>query len=274
MIVNPYRRRFLSLGLIAAGALLLAGCGDASDAVTMIALSAGGAPAGAAPASKPAVQEPTPAPIPGKRVTAGPAEILRGPADQPKVSLIINAGSGYPPAEELLDILAAKRVHTTFFLMGWWAEKNPDLVRRIRDEGHEIASHGFREYDLTLVSDRAVLDDLNHAEAVLSGITGVTTKPIWSPSAGYRDSRVRALAASLGYRPILWTEDSSDWREDATAAVVLRRSLNAAIPGAIIVFHLDSPRSKAATAAVFGEVIDGMRAAGLEPVTISELVGE
>lgn len=273
MQIDRTRRGFLALSVAAGSALLLAGCGEANDAVTMVALSTSGGPPVAASPGRPTAQEPTP-PAPGKRVTPGTGEILRGPADVPQVSLIINAGSGYPPADELLDILAAKRVHTTFFLMGWWAEKNVDLVRRIRDEGHEIASHGFREYDLTLVSNQAVLDDMNHAEAVLSGITGHTTRPIWSPSAGYRDARVNGLAASLGYRPILWTEDSSDWREDATAGVVLRRALNAAIPGAIIIFHLDSPRSKAATATVFGDVIDGMRAAGLEPVTISELVGE
>jgi peptidoglycan/xylan/chitin deacetylase (PgdA/CDA1 family) len=226
-------------------------------------------------------QDPQPTAAPGgpptqppKRVAVSAEEVLRGPADQPRVSLVINAGSGYPPAEELLDILASRGVRTTFFLMGWWAERNPDLVRRIHAEGHEIASHGYREFDLTLVSDAAVAADLERAEVVLSGITGVTTKPLWSPSAGYRDARVRGIAARLGYRPILWTQDSGDWRETATAQGVLRQALAGAVNGAIIVLHLDSPQSRAATAAVLGELIDTLRQQGLEPVTITELVGE
>jgi peptidoglycan/xylan/chitin deacetylase (PgdA/CDA1 family) len=224
------------------------------------------------------VQLPTPAPAPPtpppKQVAVSADEVLRGPVDRPFVSLVINAGSGYPPAEELLDILAARGVKTTFFLMGWWAEKNPELVRRIHAEGHEIASHGYREYDLTLVSDAAVTADLERAESVLSGITGITTRPLWSPSAGYRDARVRGIAARLGYRPILWTQDSGDWREDATANGVLRQALAGAVPGAIIVMHLDSPQSRAATATIMGTLIDTLRVRGLEPVTITELIGE
>jgi peptidoglycan/xylan/chitin deacetylase (PgdA/CDA1 family) len=223
--------------------------------------------------------QPTPAPDappapPPKRVPVSAEEILRGPADQPRLSLVINAGSGYPPAEEMLDILASRGVRTTFFLMGWWAERNPELVRRIHAEGHEIASHGHREFDLTRVSDAAVTADLEQAEAVISGITGVTTRPLWSPSAGYRNARVRAIAAGLGYRPILWSQDSGDWRENATAQGVLRQSLAGAANGAIIVLHLDSPQSRAATATILGELIDMLRQRGLELVTITELVGE
>ena len=217
---------------------------------------------------------PASAPTPAKHVPVSAAEIARGPADQQNVSLVVNAGSGYPPAEELLDILAAKGVRTTFFLMGWWAERNPALVRRIHDEGHEIASHGYRVFDLTRVADQAVIDDLERADAVISGITGTSTRPLWSPSAGYRDARVRGIAARLGYRPILWSQDSGDWREHATADGVLRQSLAGAVNGAIIVLHLDSPQSRAATAAVFGRLIDSLRERGLEPVTITELVGE
>lgn len=217
---------------------------------------------------------PTPLPTPRKQVAVSAEEILRGRADVPQVSLVINAGSGYPPAAELLDLLAAKGVKTTFFLMGWWAERNPDLVRRIHDEGHEIASHGYRVFDLTLVTDAEIVADLERADAVISGITGQSTRPLWSPSAGYRDARVRGIAARLGYRPILWTQDSGDWRENATADGVFRQAMTGAFNGSIIVLHLDSPQSRAATATILGRLIDAMRGQGLEPVTISALVGE
>lgn len=216
---------------------------------------------------------PTAAPS-GKRVVVSATEVLRGPADRPYVSLVINAGSGYPPAAEELDVLASRGVKTTFFLMGHFAEKEPELVRRIYDEGHEIASHGYKVFDLTLVSDAAIIADLEYADAIISGITGVTTRPLWSPSAGYRNARVNAVAAGLGYRPIIWTADSGDWRETATAEGVLRQALAGAVNGAIIVLHMDSPRSRTATAVILGELIDTLRARGLEPVTITELIGE
>jgi peptidoglycan/xylan/chitin deacetylase (PgdA/CDA1 family) len=255
---------------------LLAGCGQESDSHRLDVPPSNSLSAGVPVQVRTLAQPPTPTPepLPAKRVAVSPDEIVRGPADQPRVSLVINAGAGYPPAEDLLAILASRGVRTTFFLMGWWAERNPDLVRRIHAEGHEIASHGYREFDLTRVSDAAVVADLERAEAVISSITGQTTKPLWSPSAGYRDARVRRIAAGLGYRPILWTQDSGDWRETASPQGVLERALAGAVNGAIIVLHLDSPRSRTATAAILGQLIDMLRQRGLEPVTITELVGE
>ncbi|MGD9893207.1 MAG: polysaccharide deacetylase family protein [Dehalococcoidia bacterium] len=253
---------------------MLVSCEHSGDESGVVILRSSNRANGETPSSPAPEPSPSPSPASHKRVPVSVEEILRGPADVPQVSLVINAGSGYPPADEILDILAAKGVKTTFFLMGWWAERNPELVRRIHDEGHEIASHGYRIFDLTLVTDAEIVADLERAEAVISGITGQSTRPLWSPSAGYRDARVRGIAARLGYRPILWTQDSGDWRDNATADGVFRQSIAGAVNGSIIVLHLDSPQSRTATATIFGRLIDALREQGLEPVTISELVGE
>ena len=199
-------------------------------------------------------------------------EVVRGDPSRPWVSLVFNAGSGYRTASRIPDILKEKGLRTTFFPLGWWVEKEVELVRRIAADGHEVASHGHRVFDLTSVSDAEVIADLNRAEAVISAATGRTTKPLWSPSAGYRDARVRRLAASLGYRPIFWTVDSGDWREDATAAGVRRRVLDGAVNGAIIVMHTDSPRTADTIAPILGDLIDELRARGLRLVTVTELV--
>lgn len=255
-------------------ALVSLACRQDDDAMRiefLRAASQGDATATPTPAATAAA---TPAPSPAPRVSVSADEVLRGPADRPYLSLVINAGSGFRPAVEILDVLADRRVRATFFLMGWWAERNPDIVQRIAAEGHEIASHGYQVFDLTTVSDAEVIADLERADAVIRGITGRSTRPLWSPSAGYRNARVDAIAARLGYRPILWSQDSADWREEATADLVLRRILAGAEPGAIIVLHLDSPQSGSATAAVLGQAIDAIRARGLEPVTISDLIGE
>ena len=209
-----------------------------------------------------------------KRVPVSDSEIFHGPPDRPYVSLVINAGAGRGNADEILDVLASRNVRTTFFLLGYWAEQNPDVVRRMQAGSHEIASHGHSVFDLTAVSDADVVADLERADVVISAITGQTTRPLWSPSAGYRDARVRGIAAGLGYRPILWSHDAGDWPVDATAAGVLQRARAGAEAGAIIVFHFDSTQSRSVTANVLGEVIDYMRSRGLEPVTISELVGQ
>jgi peptidoglycan-N-acetylglucosamine deacetylase len=205
-------------------------------------------------------------------VPVSAAEVARGDPTRPWVSLVFNAGAGYQPAPAILDTLKSKGIRTTFFLLGWWAEKQPQLVRRIAAEGHEVASHGYEVFDLTQVSDAEVRADLEKAEAVIKGLTGVSTKPLWSPSAGYRDARVRGIAASLGYRPIYWTLDSGDWREDASPAEVRQRVVDGAVNGAIVVMHFDSPRTADSIAAALPAIVDSLQARGFRLVTISELL--
>ena len=179
-------------------------------------------------------------------------EVSRGDPASPRIALVVNVGAGHTPAASMLDTLREHGLRTTFFVMGWWAERNPELLARIAAEGHEVASHGHSVFDLTSVSDAAVIADLESADAVISATTGRTTRPLWSASAGYRDARVLRLAASLGYRPIYLTVDSLDWREGATANGVYQRVMSQTANGAIVVLHFDSPTTTTSTAAVLG----------------------
>jgi peptidoglycan/xylan/chitin deacetylase (PgdA/CDA1 family) len=258
-----------AIGVAAVAACTL----DGEGTLTIEALRDGG---GGAVTGRLAQPEPTPAPAPPpKRVRVSTDEVIRGPDGVPKVSLVINAGAGYEPAtDQILAVLASRNVTTTFFIMGWWAEKFPDHVARIHAAGHEIAQHGYKVFDLTKVSDAEVAADLERADQIISGITGQTTRPLWSASAGNRDARVRAVAARLGYRTIVWSINSGDWRTDTTAESVLRLSTTGLMNGSIVELHMDSPRTLTSTAVVLGQIIDTARARGLEPVTITELVGE
>jgi peptidoglycan/xylan/chitin deacetylase (PgdA/CDA1 family) len=83
---------------------------------------------------------------------------------------------------------------------------------------------------------------------------------------------VRAIAASLGYRPITWTVDAADWTSEATPESVYSHIVNGATNGAIIVLHFDSPRSVDTTAQVLPAAIDALRAAGFRLLTITELL--
>ena len=199
-------------------------------------------------------------------------EIVRGDPAQPAIALVFNVGAGYDPATAILNTLADYQQPSTFFVMGWWAARHPDLLRQIADAGHEIGSHGDHVFDLTQVTNAEVRADLQAADAAINAVIGRSTQPLWSPSAGYRDARVRAIAADLGYRPILWTVDSGDWRTDATAESVYSHVVNGASNGAIIVMHYDSPTSMDTTAQVLPAVIQALRGEGYRLVTVTQLV--
>ena len=199
-------------------------------------------------------------------------EVTHGDPSVANMALIFNVGAGFEPATDILGTLAERKQRATFFVMGWWVERHPDVLRQIADGGHEIASHGHSIFDLTQASDAQVRADLESAETAISAVTGRSTRPLWSPSAGYRDGRVRGIAASLGYRPILWTVDSADWTLEATPESVYSHVMNGASNGAIVVLHFDSPTTRDTTAQVLPAVIDNLRSAGYRLVTITELL--
>jgi len=233
-------------------------------------------------------QEPTPNPLlppappaelpisaaPVRSVEVSEEEVVRGDPNRPNVSLVINVGAGSEPAVSMLDTLKEKGLRTSFFVLGWWAEREPgrSILKRIADDGHEVASHGHSVFDLTSVSDAAVREDLERADAAISAVTGKTTRPLWSASAGYRNARVHRVVASLGYRPIYLTVDSLDWTHEATADSVYNRVMERTVNGAIVVLHFDSPTTVRSTAGALPRLIDDLRANGFSLVTVTELL--
>jgi polysaccharide deacetylase family protein (PEP-CTERM system associated) len=82
----------------------------------------------------------------------------------------------------LLDLFADTGVRATFFVLGWVAERHPDLVRAIVGGGHELASHGFAHrlvYDLTPAQFR---DDVRRSKMVLESAGGVEVRGYRAPS--------------------------------------------------------------------------------------------
>jgi polysaccharide deacetylase family protein (PEP-CTERM system associated) len=103
--------------------------------------------------------------------------------------------------ERVLGVLEQAGVHATFFVLGWVAERFPGLVRRISDDGHEIASHSF---DHGLVYDKsaeAFREDLRRAAAALHDACGVRVRGYRAPSYSITERSMWALdvLAEEGY---------------------------------------------------------------------------
>ena len=79
----------------------------------------------------------------------------------------------------VLDLFAEAGVQATFFVLGWNAERHPDMVRRVAEAGHEVASHGYAHRMITEQSPEEFRHDVRRAKALLEDITG---QAVW----GYR----------------------------------------------------------------------------------------
>jgi peptidoglycan/xylan/chitin deacetylase (PgdA/CDA1 family) len=197
------------------------------------------------------------------------AEIDIGDTSRPLIALTFDAGGPPAPTARILDILAKHQAHSTFFITGEWANQNPDLVRRIHNEGHEIGNHTMHHPDLRTLPDQGVCTELSQAEDVISSLTGATTRPYYRPPYGGRDNRIRALAAQIGYRTVYWTIDTLDWQTTATPDSITKTVLAHIGNGVIILMHAGSQ----VESAMLDELMTKIEQMKYQMVTVTQVAG-
>jgi len=191
--------------------------------------------------------------------------IRTGPTDRPQVALTID--DGWSARDAVLDVLQQKDLRPTLFLAGRPILGDKAFVARALNAGCEIANHTWDHYDLTNKSADYIQKDLrDFEELVQTQVPGATTVPYMRPSGGGVNQGVIDASAAAGYRVILWSGSSGDGSSSTTPEDMVKNVLAAARPGAIILMHF----SERGVAALPG-IIDGIRAKGLDPVSLSQL---
>lgn len=216
---------------------------------------------------------PTPTPTPRPRAVARPAwnsDLLRqvtrsGPAGRPQVALTID--DGWSHRDAVLKVLKEKQARLSLFLAGRCIAGDRGFVARALDAGCEIANHTMDHYNLTDKSAAYIQKDLyDFEELVKAQVAGATTLPYMRPSGGSLNQTVIDASAAAGYRPVLWSASAGDGSASTTPDQMVRYILAGAKPGAILLMHFGE---RAVTA--LPAMIDGLRARGLEPVSLSKL---
>jgi len=194
------------------------------------------------------------------------APVQRGSQEKPIVGLMFNVDWGEEHLPKILDILKEKNVPATFFLTGAWAEKNPELTKRIAAEGHEIGNHGGSHVHVETISKQEFLALILKGEEKIAAASGNKPSKIFAPPYGEWTEDLVTYAYEIGYRTILWTVDTVDWREPPPETI-WKRALAGAGPGALILLHPTEPTVKALPV-----IIDGLKEKNLSTGTISEIL--
>ncbi len=163
------------------------------------------------------------------------------------VALTFDAGSDVGYTTQILDTLAANGIKAGFGMTGKWAEANPDLMRRIVNEGHTVINHTYSHGSFTGSSTNTAplsyqtrADELWKAESAVQRIANRSTKPYFRPPYGDYDQSVLADVWSRGYAyNVMWTVDSLGWN-GLSASQIVQRCVNGLQPGAIYLFHVGS----------------------------------
>ena len=178
------------------------------------------------------------------------------------VALTFDDGPSDATTPSLLDTLKNRDVPATFFMLGYMARSNPEVVKRIKAEGHDIASHTMYHQNLIRITPAAVQADINEANAVFQDILGHTLEYTRPPYGNIND----AVRNNVGTPMILWSVDTLDWKNQNTDSII-STTMSEVSDGAIILMHDIYPTTVNAVPVL----IDELRKAGYEFVTISEL---
>lgn len=197
--------------------------------------------------------------------------VYSNPNARGQVALTFDDGPNGAYTDEILRTLERNGVDATFFVLGQNAAGNHDTLRRMRDEGHEIANHSWSHPQLTSLSDAGIASELNRTSDEIQAATGQRPS-FFRPPYGDRNARVDAVAGANGLRDIIWDVDTRDWARPGSEAI-RSSAVNDAQDGSIILMH-DGGGNRAQTAAALQQIIDGLRARGLEPVTVPQLLAE
>ncbi len=182
-------------------------------------------------------------------------------------ALTFDDGPHATQTPRLLEILAKRNVKATFYLVGKNAREYPAIVRRIVEEGHEVANHSWSHPKLSSMSDAAVREELQKTHDAIVAACGVAPRTFRPPYGAFTKRQQEWALKEFGYPSILWSVDPLDWRRPGSS-VVAKRLLDGVKPGGILLVHdIHSPTVDAIPA-----VIDGLLAQGYRLVTVSELL--
>lgn len=158
--------------------------------------------------------------------------------DDKVLAISFDASWGADKTLSILDILDQYNVKTTFFLVGGWVDKYPDMVREIAARGHEIGNHSNTHPHMSQLSESAICDELRIMSDKVEKLTGVCPTLFRPPYGDYND-RVIQVSRQQGYEAVQWSIDSLDWKDRGTADIIKQCTYRVA-PGDIVLFHNDS----------------------------------
>ncbi len=221
--------------------------------------------AASAPAATPAPATPTPRPAPTPYPLSHAYTSVPGVGKV--VAITFDDGPSPKLTPQLLDMLKARKVKATFFVVGQNAAAYPEIVKRIVDEGHEIGNHSWNHPQLTRLSRAAVDAQMSKTNAAIKAAAGFDPVVMRPPYGATNAALNKHYAVAYGMKVILWSVDPLDWKFRNSARVE-QSIVSQTGPGGIILAHDIHPSTVAAMPAT----IDALLAKGYQFATVSELL--
>ena len=181
--------------------------------------------------------------------------------DEKKIALTFDEGyeNGFTPS--ILDTLKDKEVKAIFFVTYDFAKDNPNLIKRIIDEGHILANHSYRHYSMDELDRDTATEEICYLHEYIKENYNYTMSYFRFPKGEFSEQSLK-IANDLGYKCIFWSYAYEDWdtENQPEQTKAFTNICEATHPGEIMLLHAVSKTN----ADILGKVIDDVRQQGYE----------
>lgn len=193
-----------------------------------------------------------------------------GSSEEPVLYLTFDAGYENGYTTQILDTLKAHGVPAAFFLVGNYLQTQPELVRRMADEGHIVGNHTWSHGNMSKLTERsAFIEELEQVEKLYHEITDRDMEKFYRPPEGVYSKENLELAQELGYKTVFWSLAYVDWDNEnqPSADTAFSKLLPRTHNGAVVLLHSTSQTN----AAILDELLTRWEDMGYTFAPISEL---
>lgn len=158
--------------------------------------------------------------------------------NEKKVAITFDSAWGADKTLKIIDILKEYDVKATFFLVGFWVEKYPDMVKALYDAGIEIGTHSNTHADFANLNESQMELELTTSMDLIENVTNTRPTLFRAPYGSYNNTVINT-ATNLGLKTVQWDVDTLDWK-GLSGMEICNRVLNNVKEGSIILCHNNS----------------------------------
>lgn len=192
------------------------------------------------------------------------APIYSGRTETAQVALMFNVYENTDVVNGILDLLKSHNAKATFFVGGCWADDNNQTLKRILEEGHSLGNHGYFHKNHKKLTEAQNLAEIKNTHDLVLAITGYSMTLFAPPSGAFSVTTLK-VAEKLGYRSIMWSKDTIDWRDNDVNLIIKRAT--AVDSGDFILMH-----PKAHTLKALPTILQFYFEKGISTNTVDELI--
>lgn len=188
------------------------------------------------------------------------------------VALTFDDGPDLANTPVLLQTLRNHQAKVTFFIVGANAQKYPETIRQMAQDGHEVGNHSYSHADFNRLNKEQILQEIRLTNQIITELSGQTPR-LFRPPGGYLSYEMVDLTVGENMMVAYWTwqQDSKDWRRGNPAEKIASHIVKNIAPGQIIIFH-DAGENAAQTAKAVDILLTKLEKDGYRFVTMGDLI--